>query len=191
VYRVTPASPAILQRSLDRARQATTTYGTLGATKRGESPAGFRSDFYEVELKSGPDTFERARRGLSCWQAHVGAGAVVYPSHPWSDGDTVLVLLALGPFQVVAPCRIIYVIDEADRFGLAYGTLPGHPESGEESFVVERLKDDRVVFRIAAFSRPAQVLTRLGAPLVRKLQVRTTRRYLEALARFVADVEGT
>ena len=34
-----------------------------------------------------------------------------------------------------APCRVVYVIDEPDIRGFAYGTLPGHPESGEERFV--------------------------------------------------------
>ena len=28
-----------------------------------------------------------------------------------------------------APCRVVYVIDEPDVRGFAYGTLPGHPES--------------------------------------------------------------
>jgi uncharacterized protein (UPF0548 family) len=40
------------------------------------------------------------------------------------------VLAHLGPIRV--PCRVVYVLDEPERRGFAYGTLPGHPESGEE-----------------------------------------------------------
>lgn len=103
--------------------------------------------------------------------------------------DTVLVLLASGPLQIIAPCRIVYVIDEPERFGLAYGTLPGHPECGEEAFVLGR-EATGTVFYITAFSRPAVLLTRVGAPIARRLQLRFTDRYLEALARYVAE-EGS
>ena len=44
------------------------------------------------------------------------------------------VIVHLGPVR--APCRVVYVVDEPDRRGFAYGTLPGHAESGEERFVV-------------------------------------------------------
>jgi hypothetical protein len=37
------------------------------------------------------------------------------------------------------------------RLGLAYGTLPGHPERGEESFVIELLDDGQVRVHIVAF----------------------------------------
>jgi Domain of unknown function (DUF1990) len=38
-----------------------------------------------------------------------------------------------------APCRVVCVVDEAgptSKFGFAYGTLPGHVESGEERFLI-------------------------------------------------------
>jgi uncharacterized protein (UPF0548 family) len=76
------------------------------------------------------------------------------------------------------------VVDEADRYGFAYGTLPGHPEQGEEAFVVERLAD-RTVFRIVALSRPAEWLARAGGPISRRIQRSTARRYLDALAAHV------
>ena len=62
------------------------------------------------------------------------------------------------------------VVNEPRRAGFAYGTLPGHPESGEESFVVEHLADDRVVLCIRAFSRPASWLFRIGYPAVLLMQ---------------------
>ena len=73
-------------------------------------------------------------------------------------------------------CRIVYVVDEegpVTRYGLAYGTLPGHAEIGEERFLVEwQRDDDSVWFDIRAVSKPGNLLTRLAYPLTRRLQRR-------------------
>jgi len=59
------------------------------------------------------------------------------------------------------------------RFGFAYGTLEEHAESGEERFTVEWNRDeDKVWYDILAFSRPRQMLAKLGYPLSRLLQKR-------------------
>jgi uncharacterized protein (UPF0548 family) len=82
---------------------------------------------------------------------------------------------AIGIWRLNA-CRIVYVVDEAgatSKFGFAYGTLPGHVESGEERFLVEWDRgDDAVWYDILAFSRPNHILPRLGYPFVRVLQKR-------------------
>jgi uncharacterized protein (UPF0548 family) len=81
---------------------------------------------------------------------------------------------------VTAMCRIVAVVDESDRFGFAYGTLPVHPERGEESFVVRR-DDGRVTFRVVAVSRPAHPLARAVPPVADRLQDVAVRRYLRAM----------
>lgn len=65
--------------------------------------------------------------------------------------------------------------------GFAYGTLPGHPEVGEESFVFSRGLDGRTVFEITAFSRPAGLVARVGAPIARAVQNAVTDEYVEAV----------
>lgn len=185
MFRFPPASRKNLERTLERARAAEPTYAPIGATEGTALPGGFLHDHHELRLGDS-SAFVRAKEGLRQWQAHVGAGARVFPGDTIAKGDTVLVLIGLGPVQVIAPCRIVYVVDEADRFGLGYGTLPGHPECGEESFVVER-DGDVTVFRITAFSRPAGIVTRIGEPIARRVQLRFTDRYLHALVRFVAE----
>ena len=65
------------------------------------------------------------------------------------------------------------------RFGFAYGTLPGHPEQGEEAFHVHRDASGVVTVEIVAFSRPASLLARLGSPVARAIQQRTTRSYVD------------
>ena len=77
------------------------------------------------------------------------------------------------------------VVDEPDRYGFAYGTLPSHPEEGEEHFLVTRAASGTVRFDVVAFSRPHDLLTKLGGPLPPRLQARATRRYLAGMRDFV------
>ena len=90
------------------------------------------------------------------------------------------VLGRLGPF--VAPCRVVYVIEEPDRRGFAYGSLPGHAVVGEEMFGVRYDPADGAVYsEVAAFSRPATWWSRLGSPVLQVAQRVITRRYLTAV----------
>ena len=103
-----------------------------------------------------------------------------------SDGSVVqgaFAVLRLGArhLGVDAPVRVVYVLDEPSRKGFAYGTLPGHPERGEEAFVIELHHDCAVTFAITAFSRPATLLARFGGPISRAIQSRVTNRYLRAV----------
>jgi len=97
------------------------------------------------------------------------------------NGMTARLKVPFGPFTVTAPVRVVYVIDEVDRVGFAYGTMKGHPESGEESFVVARHEDDSVWLTVRAFSRPSTWYYRLVWPILRIQQARFTRSYLRAL----------
>ncbi len=89
--------------------------------------------------------------------------------------------LGIGRAGLRIPCRVVAVIDEPDRQGFSYGTLPGHPECGEELFVVERQPDGTLEFVVTAFSRPASLLARAGGPATRWAQRAMTDRYLRAL----------
>lgn len=99
-----------------------------------------------------------------------------------APGDTVQLVIPFGPFGVRAPARVVYIIDEAARKGFAYGTLPGHPEDGEEAFIVEHRDDDSVWITIRAFSRPSSRFWRAVSPILRLVQEFYTSRYLRALA---------
>jgi uncharacterized protein (UPF0548 family) len=105
----------------------------------------------------------------------------IYPDQPVSDGLTFVLTVPLPLFgHAVAPARVVYVVNEPDRVGFAYGTLPGHPEQGEEAFIVCR-RDGRVHYEITAFSKPRHPVARLGGPASRAFQVATTRRYLAVM----------
>jgi uncharacterized protein (UPF0548 family) len=94
-------------------------------------------------------------------------------------GDSALLKWVLWPAKI--PTRVVYVIDEPDRKGFAYGTLPGHPERGEESFVVERRTDESVWLTIRAFSRPSNRFFWAAYPVLRMMQAIFTERYKRAL----------
>ncbi len=181
LLRLSRPSPEALQRLLERARRTGPTYSEVGATAGESLPHGYRHDVYERSL--GADgAFERAVSGLRKWEAHLGGGVdVVPPEAPLIANETVLLLLRLGGLWTAAPCRIVYVVEDDDRFGFAYGTLPGHPETGEAAFVVHRAEGGDVLFSIRSFSRPSDPLARLAAPIGRRIQTTVTRRYLDAL----------
>lgn len=128
-------------------------------------------------------TLDQAAQALMTWQVHTAAGVSVAASSPTVRPDVVVCLrLGLGRCSVPAPCRVVYVIDEPDRRGFAYGTLRGHPESGEELFLVHADASGTVRITISAFSRHASVLSRLAGPAARLVQHTVTTRYLRALA---------
>ena len=180
------ASDERLSAALSAAKQADYLYSALGMTRSDEAPAGYRVERRSVLLADDETAWGRAVTGLRMWEAHRVAGAHVFPPEaPILEGTTVLVTLGVPGCTMVAPCRVVYVIDEPDAFGFGYGTLSGHPEEGEESFLIRRI-DGKVHFEVVAMSRPASLLTRLGGPLARRVQSRMTERYLKGLAAFVA-----
>ena len=99
-----------------------------------------------------------------------------------SPGDTATLIVPIGPLKFQAPCRVIYVIDEPSRKGFAYGTLSGHPERGEESFLVEKTDDGSVWLTVRAFSRPSKWYFWLAYPALRFTQAFYTRRYFRSLS---------
>jgi len=182
---VAPESSTSIQRLVEKQINSQPTYADIGASLRGTTPAGFHRDRYLRTLGEGVETFEYAKEGLRNWQAHTGPGVQVLPRETEiQSGATVIV--TLGWFvALAAPCRIVEVVDEPRRWGFAYGTLPGHPEQGEEAFVLTWAADDTVRLEIQAFSRPAGRLVRLAGPIARRLQRNGTNGYLTSLQKFV------
>ena len=177
-------SPARLQAALDRARGQEVTYPEVGATA-GDLPARSLRLRREVALGRGDAVFARAALGVRGWQLQERAGLLVRAEAPTADlGTTVTLAVPLGPLWRLASCRVVRVVEEADdgvrRQGFAYGTLPGHPESGEEAFVVEQDAAGDVVLRLAVFSRLATWDARALPPAARAVQLLLTARYLRA-----------
>jgi uncharacterized protein (UPF0548 family) len=178
--RVSRRSDANLSRLLAFAVAKGLTYDHIGSTLAPES--SLRR--FERNLGSGSGAFDEAKARLRGWAPQKGVGGAIHPpDSPIEEGAAVLVVLRFGPIEITAPCRIVVVIDEPRRFGFAYGTLRGHPASGEESFLIEHLSDDVVQATVAIDAQPAMAPRRLIAPMMRLMQSAIARRYLAALKR--------
>ena len=79
------------------------------------------------------------------------------------------------------PVLVVYVVDEPERTGFAYGTTGDAAESGEESFILEHRDDDSVWLTIRSVLQPNGGLRRLFAPAVRRRRRDLTTRELRAL----------
>jgi uncharacterized protein (UPF0548 family) len=160
-------------------RMAKMTYPEIGMTQNSVPPVGYRTFQRSVTLP--PDiTFESARSDLLAWTVQLRAGIRVSSSSDVAPDAVVDLRLGVRPLSVTAPCRVVYVVDEPDRCGYAYGTLPGHPESGEEAFVLTRNEGGGIAFTVTAFSRPATVLSKVAGPVGHRVQDLMTARYLRA-----------
>jgi uncharacterized protein (UPF0548 family) len=161
-----------------RWRRAPLTYSPVGATRGdGPLPPGFHHLRQRFEVGRGDADFARAATTLMTWRMHAGAGLRVSASGDAIEEGAVARCL-LGPLGI--PCRVLWVLDEPDAQGFGYGTLPGHPETGEEAFVVSR-EAGTVVFTVTAYSNPGLLITRLAGPVGRLGQRLMVRRYAAAL----------
>ena len=179
------------------AAQAATTfsYSQVGTSSLG-APRGFVLDEMHTRLGSGAATFERAQAALVAWrQFELDWVELCWPETPLERGRTVAVLARVLGMWWLNACRVIEVIDIAHglghgshhgagrKFGVVYGTLADHAERGEERFWVSHNEDDSVWYSIRAFSRSNQWLSRLGYPLVRRVQKRFARESSAAMMR--------
>jgi uncharacterized protein (UPF0548 family) len=154
------------------------TYSEVGATA-GRLPAGYHHVQKSAVIGRGRNRFEDAADTGMRWGMLRGAGLrVEATTEVAAVGSDVIV--HLGPVR--APCRVVYLVDDPDRRGFAYGTLPGHAETGEERFVVRYdPATDEVFAEVTAFSRHATWWSRLGSALTSVAQRVITQRYLRAL----------
>ena len=175
-----------LDRLHRRAQRADITYDHVGSTIDPDRWPGRRPRTRSLTLGRGEGVFDAAGDALRRWAPQRAIGARVHPADASIEiGVTVLVVLAFGPFEIVAPDRIVAVVDQPDAFGFAYGTLADHPERGEEAFLVRRTHDDVVVATVRVDAGPASLGAHVAAPLVLRFQRAAVGRYLDALYRAV------
>jgi len=154
------------------------TYAEVGATA-GRLPEGYHHVRLSSPIGTGRGRFEQAGAAVMRYGMLRGAGLRVAATTEVAEVGTD-VLGRLGPFA--APCRVVYVLDEPNRRGFAYGSLPGHAVSGEEMFGVRYdPADESVHAEVVAFSRPATWWSQIGAPVTSVIQRVVTRRYLSVV----------
>jgi len=159
------------------------TYAPRGLTLDGPMPAGYHHLEVERRLGSGDAAYRSASEALMAYAPQRGLGLRPRATaRRAAAGVDLLSRLVVLP----VPCRIVWAVDGPERTGFGYGTLSGHPESGEEGFLIERRGDD-VYAVVRAYARPASWVTRLGGPLTWQAQRLAALGYLRALARAVRE----
>jgi uncharacterized protein (UPF0548 family) len=151
--------------------------------------SGWNIDRQRVLLGHGKGVFHRARHAIQHWQMFSSEVAAIFSPGPPQPGLDVAVLYWAAPVRLwlLMAARVVYCLDEPERFGFANGTLLDHAERGEERFLVEwDRSDDRVWYDLAAVSQPRHWLARLGYPYTRYEQARFRRLSAAAMQRAVS-----
>ncbi|MGO2860859.1 MAG: DUF1990 family protein [Brevibacterium sp.] len=172
----------------------------------------------EHHLDIGPASlFPLARAAILSWQMQEDAGVIARPKRRVRAG--MIVDLWLNPVWPASPrrlrgrdlvvpvgsCEVVEVIDEPRSAGFVYRTLPGHLESGEQTFLVSVVgndhlgdpdgagnglddiggSDDRLTASIMSDSVPGHPLLRAFAPASVAAQRMMARRYADGLRRML------
>jgi uncharacterized protein (UPF0548 family) len=195
MFFLTKPSRERIQRLIDISRNASFNYAEVGQSF-GPKPTGYATNHGRVRLGYGEAVFNRAVEALRRWKMFdLGWVSLCWPGAEIEVGTTVAALASHFGFWSLHPARIVFLIDDDDaqtrRKGFAYGTLQGHGECGEETFIIERLHaDDSVWYDLRSFSRPGQLLTALGYPVARMLQRRFARESTRTMLKAVGEDGG-
>lgn len=122
---------------------------------RTETVDGFRLLTTRVCIGAGEACWTRASTDVLRWAVKTRSGFAVDPPEPVELGRRYRIRARIGPFGVTEPVEVVAVVTSPDRVGFAYGTLTGHPVSGEEAFVVDRDADGRVWLTLRSLTRRA------------------------------------
>lgn len=180
MFSLTKPSPDALSLLVAQQNDRELTYPEHGATA-GDMPPGYHHDEWEADLGTfSQATFDRLADAMRHWRVQTGSGLTIFPDEPVRSGLTFALWFRLPGAYATAAGRVVYVTSEQDRSGFAYGTLPAHPEQGEEAFHLVR-QGERLLFKVRAFSRPRHPLARIGAPVSRALQQRMNQAYLKTM----------
>jgi len=169
-------------------------YDRVGCTREPlTARSGWIVDRERVLLGRGEGVFRRACAAIDDWRMFPPEMTKVVGGDVPVRGLAVAVVYraAVMPVWLVMPARVVYAVDESDgsitRHGFAYGTLPGHPERGEERFLVQwNRQTDDVHYDLLAVSQPNSWFARLGYRYARLEQARFRRLSAAAMQRAVS-----
>ena len=180
---------AEIQFFLEQERNLPYSYTEVGRSAQDTPVPGFDNDFNFIELGQGPAVWEAAKEAIRHWKIFPGGWACIAPDDtPIREKEVVAMSAWVWGLWWLNSCRVVYVIDNQDQFGFAYGTLPGHAECGEELFMVEKTADGTVRYVIKAFSRPRVWIARLGYPIARAQQRKFIRYSKASMLGFVQEM---
>jgi len=186
-------SQASILRKLEKARELPVSYGiglnTQGGPDELHVPRGYVRDHSRSEIGRGAAAFEAAKRAMRRWeQFNLGWVRIANPEAPIEADETIVMESHTLGLWTVNFTRILYMIDEPQRFGFGYGTTTMHVERGEERFLLEFYPvSGAVEYDLLAVSQPAHWLARLGYLYARSRQHKFARESHRHMREIVAD----
>ena len=164
LFRFMLPTDAQLEALIDTQKDAELTYST-------HTLQGYDKDINQIFLGTGEEAWTAAKQAVAEWAMFPnGWTRIYYQNAIFTEGDIVVVCARVFGLWWLNVSRILYVLDDDNHFGFAYGTLPNHVESGEELFQVVRNAQGDVYYSISAFSRPRFWAVKLTYPLSRFFQ---------------------
>ncbi|MBF0447659.1 MAG: DUF1990 domain-containing protein [Magnetococcales bacterium] len=144
-------------------------------------------------MGEGIETYERLKRAFLDWQMFALGWVELHRSNiPIEEKALVGIISQVMGVWSINVCRLIYTIDETTpliRFGLGYGTLPGHAIRGEERILIEfNPESGDVFYEIYSFSAESQLIARITAFRLRSLQDRFARESSDRMHRFAQNL---
>jgi len=146
-----------------------------------ESPHGFRRWEKTATLGTGDGVWDWATTEVLRWGVKTRSGFSVIPARRVTSGARPVIFAHPFGLSIREPVEVLDVVTTPDRVGFAYRTLPSHPVSGEEAFIVHR-NSGVVLLTIRSLTRPAPSFHwKLLYPALLVAQAIARRRYLRAL----------
>jgi uncharacterized protein (UPF0548 family) len=151
-------------------------------------------DRYEAEVhrRRGEDAdaaFDRIRRQLFAYDIFPPKliRFVLCPGRTVELGGLIVQRAGFGPIRLESAVRVVDVwdrdADNARDAGFRYVTLAGHPERGVASFAVHRDPSGIVTLTLDARSQAGTLVSRVGRPIARRVQMGATRAAVTRLSR--------
>ena len=200
-FSLTKPSQAQIEAIISRSQPMPYNYPDVGATMpMTTQPAlstAYALDHNRVKLGAGQAVFQQAKQALMQWRmCNLGWASICGVNQPIAPNTVIACVPQMFSLWLINPCRVVYNVDESgaeiSRFGLAYGTLPGHAAAGEERFMVEwHHADDTVWYDILAFSQPGDRLAKLGYGVMRHFQKRYGRDSAQAMVTACTNILGS
>lgn len=155
---------------------------TTPAAEHWQPPDGWRAYEHTVHLGSGTDLWNAASSAVLSWGIKTRSGFAVEPpleaGRRARQGERYWLVAYIGPARVREP---VETVSAHDRAALTYGTLEGHPVSGEEAFIVHRDANGNVNLTLRSLTRAGRGPWRVLFPFILIAQRVYRRRYVRAL----------
>ena len=162
-----------IQKSTDFIQKQATldyTYSPLFGTKLKNEIEHYDNDSLSTVIGKGTVDFELAKSAVRAWTMFPDWTKIIKENTPIEVNETVAMYAKFFGLWWRNACKIVYVTDNKTEFGFAYGTLPGHIESGEELFLISINEKEEVIYTIKAFSKPRHIFAKIGYYMIRYLQ---------------------